>query len=92
MEQRVLWFVLSKVKAVAWKAPWKTGVDFLKLAGLKGNLKDFILKIFALRKYSNYEINVGNLAITRDVAKVSPFILLFCILNLNTLYLVGEVA
>jgi len=71
LEQRVLWFCLSKVKALVFKARWGTGVDVLKLAGQKGNLKDFILKVFNSQKLSNYDIEVGNTSVMRDVVKVS---------------------
>jgi hypothetical protein len=79
LEQRVLWLCLSKVKALVFKARWGTGVDVLKLAGQKGNLKDFILKVFSSQKYSNYDIEVGNLSVMRDVAKVSPLFYYFAL-------------
>jgi len=77
LEQRVLWFVLSQVKTIVQKKPWGTGVDVLKLAGQKGNLKEFILKIFASQNFSNYNIEVGCRSVTSDVLKVSHFFFLF---------------
>ena len=73
LEQRVLWFVFNKLKAIVNKKHWGTGVDVLKVAGQKGNLKDFILKVFASQKLSNYNIEVGSAAVTRDVIKVIHF-------------------
>ena len=73
LEQRVLWFVFSKLKAIVQKKPWGTGVDILKVAGLKGDLKLFIQKAFASQKLGNYTIEVGNRAILGDVIKVIHF-------------------
>ena len=72
LEERVLWFCLSKVKAYVMKQRWGSGVDTLKL-GSTNSTKDFILKLFAGQKLSNYEIKIGNPALLRDIAKVSLF-------------------
>ena len=77
LDQRVLWFCLSNVKTHVSKKHWGTGVDVLKLAGQKGNLKEFILKIFASQNYHNYGIEVGNRSVLGDVQKVSNFNLFF---------------
>jgi hypothetical protein len=82
LEERVLWFCLSKVKAHVAKQPWGTGVDTLKL-GSKEALKTFILKMFATQKFTNYEIKIGNPSLLQEVSKVSILFVIF-ILNFDT--------
>ena len=73
LEERVLWYCLSKVKAHVAKQQWGTGVDILKL-GSKEALKVFIQKLFTAQKFTNYEIKMGNPALSNEVSKVSFFI------------------
>ena len=70
LEERVLWYCLSKVKAHVLKQPWGIGLDTLKL-NAKEALKSFIIKLFAAQKLSNYNIKMGNPALLNEVAKVS---------------------
>jgi hypothetical protein len=83
LEERVLWYRLSKVKAHVLKQSWGTGVDTLKL-GAKDALKTFIHKIFNSQNLKNYEIKIGNNTLMKEVAKVS-YLFIFLILNFDTL-------